>query len=313
MAGRVFFDVPNDTYSSSWQPNNVKTVSQEASSEPFAFLAIGTFGSELMDADPPTPTFPMPFENVTTNEQTEIRESDLRLINYELEKFLEVEAEEIGNDSSQRNSLASIITISNEGIEDADSEVCANTVAFPLQNSLFGSSILELAGISVEPDKEKASFEELFKKNKIVDDDSKGKCKESEKRTRGNYITHFMKKMMNKLHSTSKTSSVSSSGDTCSITRKLPKGLKVFHKKVHPEGLTTEKQFKLQKGMAKNIAHKHEGDHQIEKDNGKKRSSQTANIKQYEQNAMKLSSNGISKCASTENNEYWIRTDADCK
>ncbi|CAA2955105.1 Hypothetical predicted protein [Olea europaea subsp. europaea] len=318
FSGQVFFDGNKyhmetaHTYSRSGHPNKAETVFQEESSEPFAFLAIGTFGSELMDTDPPTPTFFMPFETVTTNEQMEIEENYPKLINYELEKFLEAEAEEIGDDSPKRSSLASIITICNEGIEGADSEAYANAVAFPLQNSLLGSSIHELAWIRVEPDKEKASFEEGFKKNKIVDDDPKGKSEGSEKRAKGNYLKHFIKMMMKKLHSTSKDSSVSSIDATksTSLKKKLPKGLKIFHKKVHPEGLITEKQFKLENDMAKNISREHEGGHQIEKDNGK-RSSQRANIKQHEQNAMKLSSNGLSKGASMVNREHWIRTDTE--
>ncbi|CAA3008712.1 Hypothetical predicted protein, partial [Olea europaea subsp. europaea] len=316
FSGKMFFDEqkyyvePTDTFSASWQPKKVETVFQEESSEPFAFLAIGTFGTELRDTEPPTPTFPMPFEK-TTNEQKETRENDLELINYELEKFLEVEAEDTGNYSSPRSSLASIITICKEGIEGADSEA-TNMVAFPLQNSLFGSSI-QLARVRIQP-VEKASFDEIFKKNKIVDDDSNWKHEGSEKQAKGNCVTHFMKKMIKKLHSTSKRSTASFSGDAtecCSITRKLPKGLKVFNRKVHHEGLITEKQFKLQKGMAKNIAQEHENDHWLEKDNGKRKPSQTANIKQYEQNVMNRSPNGIDKGASTVNSEHWIRTDAD--
>ncbi|KAL0377274.1 UNVERIFIED_CONTAM: hypothetical protein Sradi_3032900 [Sesamum radiatum] len=81
-----------------FKPNTVEVLFQEESFEHFDFLAIGTFGRELLNTDPPTPTLPMPNEALTN--QQEITEYDLQLINYELEKFLEAEEKEIANDIS---------------------------------------------------------------------------------------------------------------------------------------------------------------------------------------------------------------------
>lgn len=106
---------------------------------------------ELLNTDPPTQRFTVPCMNLN-NEETEITNNDLEFINYELEKFLEAEAEEIANDSSE-SSQASIITLSNKQIEGADSEG-TNTVPCPLQNYRFGS-LIEPAGTGVEAKKEK--------------------------------------------------------------------------------------------------------------------------------------------------------------
>ncbi|KAL2552584.1 hypothetical protein Fot_06203 [Forsythia ovata] len=281
---------------------------QEDSFDPFGFLAIGTFGMELLNTDPPTPRFPVPCMNLT-NEQTEITNNDLELINYELEKFLEAEAIEIANDSSERSSQASIITLSNKQTEGADSEG-TNTVPCPLQNYLFGS-LIELAGTGVEAKKEKTSLGELFKRNVHHEDPSR-KCEGPEKEARGRYVTRFMKKVVKNFHSTS-SSTVSSKGDAAesiSIKRKLSKALKVFCTKVYPEEMTAKQFMKLQKGKIKNISH--EGGYQIEGGNKNKKLAQAANIKN-EKNTMKLFSNGVGKNTSSVNREHWIKTDTDCK
>ncbi|CAA3027653.1 Hypothetical predicted protein [Olea europaea subsp. europaea] len=289
------------------EAENSEVTFHEDAFDPFGFLAIGTFGMELLNTDPPTPRFIVPDMNVT-NEETEITNNDLKLINYELEKFLEAEAKEIANDSSERSSQASIITLSNKQIEGGDSEG-TNTVPCPLQNYLFGS-LTELAGTGVEAKKERTSLGELFKRNLLHDDPSR-KYEESEKEARGRYVKRFMKKMVKNSHSATSSSTLSSKGDAAesiSIKRKLSKALKVFCTKVYPEEMTAKQFINLQKGKNKNIFH--EGGHKIGGGNDNKKLAQVANIKN-EKNTAKLFSNGVGKSASAVNRERWIKTDTD--
>ncbi|KAI3457816.1 hypothetical protein Pfo_014479 [Paulownia fortunei] len=250
----------------------------------------------------------MPSEKLT-NQQTEITENDLKLINYELEKFLEAEEKEIANDTSERSSQASIITLSNKPIEGVDSEGDMYIMACPLQNYLFATSI-ELVETDTEVKKEKTSLEELFKRNNIVHDDPTRKCEGAEKQPRKRNVAHFMKKVVKKFHSSSSSSTASSKNDAAvsiSIKKKLSKALKMFHRKVHPEEMTEEQFVKLQKGEKKDISHKDAC--QIGYDE-KKMVGQAAS-KKSEKNTMKLSSNGISKGASTITGGHWIKTDSD--
>lgn len=63
------------------------------------FLMIGTLGLEQILTEPSTPTFPMPFEKIT-EDNAEVTENELKFINDELEKFLEAEAKEVGDEPS---------------------------------------------------------------------------------------------------------------------------------------------------------------------------------------------------------------------
>lgn len=102
------------------------------------FLAIGTLGNcQTPNTDPPTPTFPMPFEHV----ETDITEKELKFINDELEKFLEEKVnEEVTYEPSERNI---------KHIETVPTEFYGYMEDCPLQKYLLGSSI-ELQEIESE-------------------------------------------------------------------------------------------------------------------------------------------------------------------
>lgn len=169
-------------------------LSNEELFEPFEFLAIGTFGIEPLNAQPPTPTLPTPFEKVTNQHlQTEVTENDLKLINYEIEKFLEAEEKGNTNDTSERNGQESIIIHSNKPIEGG-----MQMVECPLQKYLFATSI-ELAETETEIRKEKTSLGELFKRNDTVNDPIM-KCEAELLRKKGK-IACIMKKVVKKFHS----------------------------------------------------------------------------------------------------------------
>ncbi|XP_020554702.1 protein LAZY 1-like isoform X1 [Sesamum indicum] len=289
-----------------FKANMVEVLFQEESFEPFDFLAIGTFGRELLNTDPPTPTLPMPNEALT--DQQEITEYDLQLINYELEKFLEAEEKEIANDISGRDSEASIITLSSKPIMGAHPEGHMYMAACPLQNYLFATCI-ELAETNKEVKKEKTSLEELFKRNNIVHDDPIGKCEGAEQPRKRN-AARFLKKVLKKFHSSSSSSTVSFKNDAAvsiSIKKKLSKALKMFQKKVHPEEMTEKQIAKLQKGYKKDFSD--EDGRQIGH-NENKMVHQAAS-KKSEKNIMKLCSNSTCKDASTTTGGHWIKTDSD--
>ena len=73
------------------------------------FLTIGTLGAETVINEPETPTFAIPLEGITER-NAEVTENDLKLISYELEKFLEAENKERLYESFGRNSYVSTIT-----------------------------------------------------------------------------------------------------------------------------------------------------------------------------------------------------------
>ncbi|PIN19419.1 hypothetical protein CDL12_07923, partial [Handroanthus impetiginosus] len=246
-------------------------------------------------------------ENLT-NQQTEIRESELKLINYELEKFLEAEEKEIANDTSRRSSQASIITLNNKPIDGADSEGHMYTETCPLQNYLLANSIEEV-GPDKEVKKEKTSLEELFTRNNIVHDDHTRKCEAEQPRKRN--VAHFMKKAVKKFHSSSSSSMASPKNDggvSIPVKKKLSKALKMFHKKVYPEKTTEKNSVKLKNGKMKDSSD--QDAHQIEGDKNDKMVGQ-ATTKGSATNTIKLSSNGINKCASPINRGHWIKTDSD--
>lgn len=182
--------------------NGFEGLYQEESFEPFDFLSIGTFGMELLNTDPPTPTLPMPIEEMT-GDQIEIT-NDLDLINYNLGKFLEAEEAETQNNTSQRSSQASVITLSYKTTEGAESEGHMHMVSCPLQNYLFAASV-ELAEMDKEKKKERTSLGELFMRNNIVHDDPpQKKCRGSEKQAKKGNVSDLMKKVVNKFHPSEK-------------------------------------------------------------------------------------------------------------
>ncbi|KAL3653867.1 hypothetical protein CASFOL_003548 [Castilleja foliolosa] len=250
------------------QANKADVFFQEELFESFDFLAIGTFGKELHST---------PFENLTNPSET-TENDDLMFINYELEKFLEAEEKENANDTSEKSSQASIITLSHKPTEGADSEGHMYTLTCPLQNYLFATPI------------EHTETYEDVKKEKGSHHDEKQPMKRN--------AAHFMKKVVKKFNSSSSVSKACSKNEaevTISIKKKLSKAVKMFHRKVHPEEMT-DKQFKLQKSDKKHTFNEND-----------------RHIRGYNENKIttKLSSNGTHGHASTINEGHWIKTDSD--
>ncbi|KAL3636704.1 hypothetical protein CASFOL_019003 [Castilleja foliolosa] len=277
------------------------TCEEESFDEPFDFLSIGTFGMELLNTDPPTPTLPMPIVPLTDQDQQpiEITENDLNLINYELEKFIEAEEIQTGNDSSERSSQASVITLTDQGH--------MQMVACPLRNYLFAASV-ELAETDKEVKKTRTSLEELFKRNNIVNDDPSMKKLEKvveHDAKKGKNVAHFMKKAVKRFNP---ASNFDDDGDDESnpIKKKLSKTLvKMFHKKVYPEEMAEKRCFKELNHNKKKKNISNQDDHHIE--------NIKLSTKKSKKNTMKIFLTGICKGASPENTGHWIKTDSECK
>ncbi|CAN4079082.1 unnamed protein product [Withania somnifera] len=171
------------------------------------FLAIGTLGNyQTTNADPPTPTFSMPFEHV----ETDITEKELKFINDELEKFLEEKVIEAACEP-----LGRTITLSNKHIETGPTECYGNMEECPLQKYLFGSSV-ELPEIETEAMQQKGFLEEVFKRKNIVQE-----C-------------DLLQNLQSKSKSATTASSKGNVTGSVSSKRKLSQVLKMFHRKVHP-------------------------------------------------------------------------------
>lgn len=184
------------------------------------FLTIGTFGCQSIISEPPTPTFGGSVENLI-EDKTEVTENDLKLINEEIEKFLEAEAkEEESNESSRRNSYVSITTISEKPMDGANSEEYEKMLSCPLQKYLLGSSIESVETIA-EVKKEKTSLAELFHRAKITEEQSIEKCGNREIPHKKNHssVKHHLKKLLKKFHAPSKSHTLSSS-DQGSVSTK---------------------------------------------------------------------------------------------
>ncbi|XP_016649040.1 PREDICTED: uncharacterized protein LOC103330395 [Prunus mume] len=179
------------------------------------FLTIGTFGSEPNINEPETPTFATTLENLT-EQKTEVTQNDLKLISYELEKFLEAETKEEGvRASSARNSHASTITLNGKQMEESeDEEYWTTTVVCPLKEYLFGSSI-ELTDTRIEAKKEKTSLQELFDRTKMTTENCKQTSESVDIKSEHKHTSamQFMKKIIKKLHASSKSSAPCTGGD----------------------------------------------------------------------------------------------------
>lgn len=215
------------------------------------FLTIGTLGSE-----PATPTFSLAFENMIELPD-EVTEDDLKLINYELEKFLEAETKEDCCDQSPgRTSHASIITLAGKHTEVTEDENDGKTLTCPLQGYLFGSTI-ELPDKMIDMRKEKLSSPELFQGTITANESSKLSIETKEvlvKHSNKSALS-FVKKMLKKLRTSSHGSSTYESGDPYSTKKKLQKVLRRFHRKIHPETSTvTDECQKSQKYIFKNAS-----------------------------------------------------------
>ncbi|XP_002303775.2 protein LAZY 1 isoform X1 [Populus trichocarpa] len=296
--------------------------SSAAISELFhGFLAIGTFGSEPVNTDPSTPTFPISVENITEKE-TEVTENELKLINDELEKVL---AEDCCNDSSGRNSYVSAgrsshgstITLSGKPMEGRDSNaVC------PLQGYLFGSSIELSETTPVAKKEHRTSLGELFQKTKIAEENSGIKFEREEKRMEKeadksavNLMKKTLKKKMLNASSRSSTSAGGGTLDSASAETKLSKVclqiLHMFHRKVHPESSTsTRKAGKPQKN--ENKKSNNNGGQVLPNEDitivPRTLSRRSTRRFKSQSNPPHFTFTG---CESNESRECWIKTDAD--
>nr|XP_023923282.1 protein LAZY 1 isoform X2 [Quercus suber] len=210
------------------------------------FLTIGTLGLEPIMSEPATPTFAMPLESLNES-KTEVTENDLKLINYELEKFLEAETKEWCDESSGRNSIASTITLNGKPMDVAENEDYEKILVCPLQGYLFGSSI-ELPETRKEVKKEKASLAELFHRTKITNEENTEKSEKGEMQDKKTHKSamHLMKKMLKKLNASSRSSIPSAGGDAAdSVSTKkiLHKVIRVFHRKINPESSIAEREL----------------------------------------------------------------------
>ncbi|KAM5582041.1 protein LAZY 1 [Rosa sericea] len=291
------------------------------------FLTIGTLGSETSANEPATPTFATPLENLT-EKKTEVTENDLKLINYELERFLEAETRE--DPSSARGSHVSSITISGMQMEDSeDEEYCAATMVCPLQGYLLGSSV-ELPEMRTEAKKEKASLQELFDRTKVTEKFERSEEKDPKQKRKS--AMGSMKNIIKKLYASSK-SSTSTSGhpndpvsimkklgeasDSVSTKKKPHKVLRMFQRRIHPEGSIAEKEFIKSKkykdksnssnigGCNRNLilmgAENRRLPHESKFKEGTKQCKKYMDWPQYRLNGSDL----------RRNEEHWIKTDAD--
>ncbi|KAG5226799.1 protein LAZY [Salix suchowensis] len=119
-------------------------------------------------------------------------QNDLKLVNNELEKFLEAEAEDGGcNDSLARSSYVSTIRLSRMQMEATDAEDFGKTVAFPLQGYLSGSSI-ELPEIRFGVRKKKTKVtDEIPSENEVKGEMQAKKAHKSAKYSIKNILTKF--------------------------------------------------------------------------------------------------------------------------
>lgn len=183
------------------------------------FLTIGTLGSE-----PATPTFSLAFENMIELPD-EVTEDDIKLINYELEKFLEAETKEDRCDQSPgRTSHASIITLAGKHMEETEDENDGKTLTCPLQGYLFGSTI-ELPDKMIDMRKEKPSSPELFQGTIAENESFKLNIEKKEALVKhsNKSALSFVKKMLKKLCTSSHGSSTYDSSDSYSTKKKLQK------------------------------------------------------------------------------------------
>ncbi|KAE9584451.1 hypothetical protein Lalb_Chr00c01g0403751 [Lupinus albus] len=273
------------------------------------FLTIGTLDSGTFTNEPATPTFLMPFENG----KVEVSENDLKLVSYELEKFLVAEKESLF-ESSRRNSQVSTISLSGKQIDGSEAEDYGTSLC-PLQGYLLGSSI-ELPE-TIEVRKERASLAELFNKTKTTTtyDTETGLIAETQVKQTHKSAIQIMKKMLKKVQGSSK--SCNKSGDdvvSSSTNKKLQKILRVFHRKVYPDNSeNAEDYIKSHKDKINTVPSEifNEYDNGDPTDPEKiRRFDSDTNSRKWSQHCKPLQ-HGVSCSNSSGNNEHWIKTDAD--
>uniref|UniRef100_F6H465 Protein LAZY 1 n=1 Tax=Vitis vinifera TaxID=29760 RepID=F6H465_VITVI len=284
------------------------------------FLAIGTLGSN----EPSTPTFGVSSENMTEKE-TEVTEIDLKLINDELEKFLEAEAKDEGSiESPGRNSHVSIITLCGKQMEAADVEESGKMIVCPLQGYLFGSSIELPETRSTEVKKGKASLGELFQRTKIADEYATVKDEKGEIQAKGTNKSamHLVKKILRKLQASSRS--------TCATSAKEPQGslrstsaisAKEPHASRSPwptsDGRTGGDPLSTKRKLpAKEF--KYEIKNALYDDGCDNRDEDSIKfphgyISRDANQCLNLPQDMLSNSGSSGSREHWIKTDADCK
>ncbi|KAJ4822159.1 hypothetical protein Tsubulata_020764 [Turnera subulata] len=292
---------------------NYKDETSMVTSELFdGFLAIGTLGSEPVTSEPRTPTFPMSSEKLTER-KTEVTEKELKLINDELERFLEAEAEEEGcNESLGRSSYVSTVTLNGMQVDEPNSDDCKAAV-YPLQEYLFGASIeLPETGSQL---KERVSLGEMFRRTKATDETDAGKDGKGDMPAKQEHkpAKQFMKKMLKKFHVSSGSPQPGDEAtNSASTKKKINKFLKMFHRKVHPESSMDEKDF-TKSHKEKTKAAWHQGNYNaglMHWDENRKFLSDSKSMKGFQRyNNLKLPQ----YADTSTNGEYWIKTDADCK
>ncbi|KAL8097593.1 protein LAZY 1-like [Apium graveolens] len=259
------------------------------------FLTVGTLGSESRVAEPATPKFAISYQNANEKE-IEVTETELKIMNDKLEKFLEAEwADDVDYDSSKRSSFVSTITLSNYQIDGNDVEENKNMVICPLQEYLFNSST-ECLETGEEMKREKGSLEE----QEEVGMPFKGKG-----------AMKFMKKILKKIQLSSRSSKASASDQattTCSTKRKFPKALRLLSKKIHPERSIAEKKLSKSPGNKDIIKHQDTGVTVLEKSND---NFPEMIILKEKVTTMNIKNDSLHKSHSTRIREHWIKTDAD--
>ncbi|CAI8612092.1 unnamed protein product [Vicia faba] len=254
------------------------------------FLTIGTLGADAVTNEPATPTFATSLENLPKKD-ADLTETDLKLISYELEKFLEAEEESSGSHSRLSN-----ITLNEKQKDGSEAEDCGNKALFPLQGYLLGSSF-EIPE-KVEVKKERASLAELFQRTKTTDEDCiETRAKETQAKHAHKSAMHSMKKMLKMVHSSSKSCKTTGNiADSTTTNTKFSKVLRKFNRKVYPKDTMNAKSVaKSYKGKIKNLSC----------DIG-----DTTNTGKH----CETNWNHILNCGgSTGKNEHWIKTDTECK
>ncbi|KAL8137813.1 hypothetical protein V2J09_003814 [Rumex salicifolius] len=300
---------------------------RDSSAESFhGFLAIGTLGSETYVSEPQTPTFVISVDNIAERE-TEATESELNLINEELEKVLAAaEAKEADGSSSRRNSHVSSngrssntstisFSLNRKSVEVMEGNESGKAATCPLQGYLFGSAVELPERKSSAGKKNRASLGELFQRHK-VEESSGVRSERGEKQMHkdGDKTSiNLMRKILRKKSSTANGEAADYASETKFHKAQM---LHLFHKKVHPEV-----SIDLLKMNAHNKSNIKAGDFHINDvdncfDDGFVRVSDDAvqlrNTCHYKNQSFptQITTGG---CDSIENRELWIKTDADCK
>ncbi|KAI5431304.1 protein LAZY 1 isoform X2 [Lathyrus oleraceus] len=273
-------------------------ISSAAISELFeGFLTIGTLGAEAITNEPATPTFATPFENLPMKD-ADVTETELKLISYELEKFLEAE-EECFYESSRKNCLSNI------PLNGTDADDYGNEVVCPLQGYLLGSSFKIPEKVEVR--EEWATLAELFQRTKTTKEDCiETGAKEKQVKQAHMSAMHIMKKMWKKVYSSSKSCSTAGNiADSTTTNAKLRKVPRNFHRKVYLKDTIS----------AKSVTKSHKGDKGDTKNSDPgRRFHSDSKSKEWSKHCETIwnpSQDGLSCSGSTGNNEHWIKTDAE--